>query len=80
MGAGEILARVRPEERNRMICPMTTADCPSCDDSTGCKLLTCKARCVWPDCLCADPGDPRPLFCRAEPWAMHSLPRGENDK
>ena len=52
-----------------MNCPMTAADCPSCDDSTGCKLLTCRARCVWPDCLCADPGDPRPLFCRAEPWA-----------
>lgn len=50
-----------------MICPMTTFDCLSCDDSTGCKLLTCKARCRWPDCNCYSPQGPQ--SCRAEPWA-----------
>ena len=50
-----------------MICPMTAADCPSCDDTTSCKLLTCKARCRWPDCNCYSPQGPQ--SCRAEPWA-----------
>lgn len=52
-----------------MICPMTALDCVSCDDSSGCKLLTCRARCVWPECNCYAPQGPQE--CRAEPWANH---------
>lgn len=41
-----------------MICPMTALDCVSCDESSGCKLLTCRARCVWPECNCYAPQGP----------------------
>lgn len=47
-----------------MNCPMTALECISCDDATGCKLLSARARCVAPDCSCE-------MECRAEPWAKH---------
>ena len=49
-----------------MNCPMTALECISCDDATGCKLLSARALCVAPDCSCE-------MECRAEPWAKHGL-------